>query len=388
MDGNQTAADLLLVEDGILLLGTSERAGANKIYLAKVDFDGNVLWQKVMGGGDGGEADWAHDIEPTNEGNYVILSTYEKTADNHDFKLLIVSPDGEKVDSVVYGSPKKDSPKTVTPLLDNGFIVTGGTQYDTSDFNPGDPEAYSNIFHYRCDASLNFNIPNWYELYGATTQFEVGTKVIQESASRFYVFGYTSQFHNGRDADDGKLNMIYYLIGSGGGINSNPAYLGDFNQTTQSAFVMQVPSELGGGIFEVGTRFNTTGTKTLQVSKLRAPLKFNSTDDEQFDKELEFVPRPVEAVAATGSFAKQQGFLVLSEEERALGTKNLLLQRISLQGVHQWTVSLGSEEENDEAAAVVELSDGKILVLGTVELGDNQTKMALFKLNSEGRLHD
>jgi hypothetical protein len=384
LDGDQSAADLFVADDGMLLLGTSQLGSEKRIYLVKVDFDGNLLWQKLLGG----PADVARDIEPTNDGNYIILSTYEKTVDDHDVKLITVSPDGNKIDSVVYGSPKKDSPNSVTPLLDNGFIVTGGTQYDTSDFNPEDPEAYSNIFHFRCNASLDFDKVNWYELYGATAQFEVGTKVIQESANRFYVFGYSSQFHNGRGSDDGKLNLLYYLIGGGGTINSQPAFLGDFNQETRSAYVLQVPPELGGGIFQVGTRKNTTGTETLQVSKLRSPLQFNTTDDEQFDKELDIVPRAIEAVSAAASVAGQEGFLVLSEEVRNLDTKNLLLQKITLQGTHQWTVSLGSEEENDEAAAVIELPNGKIIVLGTVELGDNQSKVALFKLNANGRLHE
>jgi hypothetical protein len=383
VDGNQSAADLFVADDGIILLGTSEFGSVKRIYLVKVDFEGHLLWQKMLGG----PSDVAQDIEPTNNGNYIILATNEKSNEDHDVKLLTISPEGNKIDSVIYGTPKKDSPKSVTPLLDGGFIVTGGTQYDTSDFNPEDPEAFSNIFHFRCNAALDFNKTNWYELYGATAQFEVGTKVIQESATRFYVFGYSSQYHNRRAADDGKLNLLYYLIGAGGTINSQPAFLGDFDLVTRSAFVMPVPAELGGGIFTVGTRGDTSRTGSIQVSKLRAPLKFNPTDDEQFDKEL-VVSRKVEAISSAASWVGgQEGFLVLSEEARNLGT-NLLLQKISLQGAHLWTVSLGSEEENDGAAAVRELPDGKIIVLGTVELGDNQSKIALFKLNSEGRLHN
>src|SRR5688500_17515438 len=80
LDGDQSAADLGVVDDGILLLGTSQLGSVKKIYLVKIDFEGNVLWQKLLGGG----ADVARDIEPTNNGNYVILSTFEKTADDHD----------------------------------------------------------------------------------------------------------------------------------------------------------------------------------------------------------------------------------------------------------------------------------------------------------------
>lgn len=384
LDGDQAGKDLIVLSDGILLLGNSTSQTGKRIYLVKVDFEGRLLWQKLLGG----PVDIATDIEPTLDGNFVILATHQKTDEDYDTKLMIVTPEGVKIDSVIYGSPKKDSPKSVTPLLDGGFIVTGGTQYDTSDFNPEDPDTYSNIFHFRCNASLDFDKTNWYELYGATAEFEVGVKVIQETNSRFYVFGYSTQNHKGRPGDNGKLNLLYYLIGSGGIINSEPVFLGDNDQETRANYVMEVPAELGKGIFLVGSRANSSGTATLQVSRLRSPLKFNSIDDKQFDKELAFVPRPVSAISASASLFEQEGFLVLSEEVRNLGTKNLLLQKINLQGSHLWSVSIGSDEEDDEAAAVKELPDGKILVLGTVELGDNQTKMALFKLNSSGRLQE
>jgi hypothetical protein len=117
-------------------------------------------------------------------------------------------------------------------------------------------------------------------------------------------------------------------------------------------------------------------------------LKFTPTDDKQLDEEINIIQRPLEAVSATASLSTPQGYLLLAEESRNLGTKNISLSKIDQSGIVIWSVSLGSEEENDEAAAVVELADGKILVLGTVELGDNQSKMALFKLNQTGKLHE
>ncbi len=69
-----------------------------------------------------------------------------------------------------------------------------------------------------------------------------------------------------------------------------------------------------------------------------------------------------------------------------LGTSNIWLTKIDLSGKELWSVSFGSDQGDDEVGAVAELPDGKILVLGTVELGDNKKKLTLIKLNSKGQL--
>jgi hypothetical protein len=50
-----------------------------------------------------------------------------------------------------------------------------------------------------------------------------------------------------------------------------------------------------------------------------------------------------------------------------------------------WSTTLGSEDEDDTAAAVAELPDGKIVILGTMGLTDNQFKMAFIKVNRTGQ---
>ena len=77
--------------------------------------------------------------------------------------------------------------------------------------------------------------------------------------------------------------------------------------------------------------------------------------------------------------------MLLANEYRLNDHVNISLSKIDQSGNVQWYVSLGSEDKDDRAAAVAELPDGRIFVLGTVVLGD-QSKMALFKLNSAGQL--
>jgi hypothetical protein len=383
-DGNQTGVDMIVLSDGsFLLLGNSEfnTNGIKRIYLVKADSRGEVIWQKKLGG----ISDVAKDLEAASDGTFIILAEDEKLTDNFNAKLIRIASDGSVIDSVVYGSPKNDFPQTVTPLLDGGFIITGSTQYDTTkNFNPTDPNAYSNIFHYRCNASLTFDVANWYELYGAADRYDAGSKVIQNGSS-FYVFGYSDAEHGSWPA--GKLHLQYYAIESGGVPKSKIGYLGDFNQSTRSPYVMQVPAELGGGFFLIGTETKSTGAVSLHVSKLRAPLQFNPANDELLDQEISVTAKTLEAVSAEASLTAPQGYLLLANENRSLGS-NIWLTKIDQSGATKWSISLGSETGDDKAAVVKELPNGKIMVMGTVELGDNQTKMALFKLNSDGRLQD
>lgn len=385
-DGDQSGVDLLTLDDGnFLLLGNSMLGVTKRIYLVKADSEGKILWQKKFG--DVLQVTEAKDIEPISDGNFVILATVENSPDNLDVKLIRITADGQAIDSVIYGSGnmKNDNARSVTPLLDGGFIITGSTQHDTARVSTVDPDAFSNIFHFRCNASLKFD-PNWYEFYGATGKLDFGTKVIQSTNDRFYVFGSSNQDHPGNQI--GKINMQYYSISGGGIVSSNVGYLGQFNQDTRSSFVCKVPTALGEGYLIIGTKTSNTGATTLQVSKLRSPLRFNSIDDVQLDEDISIENRTLDAVSAAPSVAAPSGYFLLANELRSVGTTNIWLTKIDQSARLQWSVSLGSEEENDKAAAVQELPNGKIIVLGTVGIGDNQTKMALFKLNSSGRLQD
>jgi hypothetical protein len=378
-DGNQKGVDFEILSDGILLVGNSQLGQIKNVLLIKVDFEGTVLWQKYVGG----PSDVAVDLEPALDGTFVLLSRHEISEADHDLKLIRFNSEGHKMDSVLYGTTKKETPHSVTALSDEGFIVSGGTQYDTLDFDPANPDEYSNIFFYRFDSQLQNQETNWYPYYGGRDQYEVATRVFQNNNGNFFCFGY-SDFKHAQNPD-GKLAMLYMALGQSGGLNSI-AFSGEFTQNTQSTFVMKIPAGQGGGYLHLGTRFNTSGRQTIQATKLREPLTFNNLSDAQFDEEFSASNRSLSAISAAVCQTGQSGFLILGDETRSLGTKNIFLQKLTLQGDPIWSISLGSEDGNDEGARVGELPDGKLVVLGTVELANNQSKIALFKLNSEGRL--
>jgi hypothetical protein len=125
-DGNQSGVDMLSLDDGtFLLLGNSQFSGAKSIFLVKVDSKGQLIWEKTFQG----TKETGIDIEPTLDGNFIVAAQIENSTDDFDVKLILVSPDGAEITSQSYGTPggKKDMPKSVTPIRDGGYIVTGVT---------------------------------------------------------------------------------------------------------------------------------------------------------------------------------------------------------------------------------------------------------------------
>ncbi|HYG01539.1 MAG TPA: hypothetical protein VD927_03790 [Chryseosolibacter sp.] len=382
-DGDQISADIIESEDGnFILVGSSGNRSSfelsSRIYVCKVTPEGRLIWEKVIG-----EAgDLARDIEPIGGDRYVILADHRASAINIDPKLIRIDTHGERIDSVTYFREGIQRSKSVTPLEDQGFIVTGSTEYDSLILlNPGNPDDLSDIFHYRCNSSLQFDRVNWYEQGGSGT-FDMGIRTIEEPGAGFFVFGASNQTHAGNQ--EGKVNLYYSVINDGG-VTGDLSFLGDFTTDTESSFVVTVPSELGGGYLLTGTKNYPTGASRIQLTKLRPNLNFDFTD-EQWDMEVQLGERNLTAVSATPSLYATRGYFVLADETSSDGRKNIWLTKVNTNGGEVWSRFFGSREEDDTASRVLELADGSILVLGTTGLINGQSKITLFKLNPEGQL--
>ncbi len=383
-DGYQIAADMIPAGDGgYFLLGTSSSTdnlsaqSDSRIYLVKIDQFGTLTAEYYLGN----PGDIARDIEVTADNNFIILADHQSSPTNRDIKLIKITVNGEKLDSVVYGSLGDENGKSVTVLSNGGMIVTGATEYDTTIIlNPGNPDDLSDIFHYRCDANLDFDDSNWYEQDGPGT-IDFGVKSF-EGSGEYYVFGSSNQLHQGNT--DGKINLYYSSLDAGG-ITKNYNFLGDFQLDTESAFVSKMPSELGGGYLVVGSKLYPTGASSLHGVRLRSALTFLPSD-EIWDRELPIEARNLTGVSGAAAIYGAQGYLILGTETAQDGTRNIWLTKIDLNGNVLWSRVFGSPEEDDFGAAVTETNDGRILLLGTVNLINGQSKVTLFKLNALGQL--
>jgi hypothetical protein len=376
-DGDQTAVDMELLSDGsVLLLGTSvSDDNTSKIYLVKLNTEGQIVWTKKYGE----TRETAVDIEPTSNGNFVLLSDYVSGNLDHDIKLILITADGTKLDSAIRGSANNEFPKSVTPISDGGYIVTGKVEEVLN--------GTTNVFHFRCNSNLNWltAASGWSDIYGSLGDTDVGFKVYQQDTT-FYLFGSSNLNHS---QPKGVINIFYYTLNRVGNTN-NPHFTGKPNVDVQIGAVYKAPAELAGNYVLLGTQLSASAPVGLQFSILRNPLSTaaDASGDEQIDTQLSLPPTLTAVnVSAASSGQSATGYFILCNEPRAQGS-NIYLAKIDQSANVLWSVSLGSESENDFGSVVRELPDGRILVLGTVRVADKQSKLALFKLNSNGRLQE
>lgn len=385
-DGDQYGVDMVSLPDGtFMLLGNQLKSSVeSKIYLLRVDGKGEVIWQRTFADG----LMTAKDIEPTNDGNFIILADYQAgIGAKTDGKLLKVSGDGVALDSTYFGvSDANDFSSTITSVSDGSFIVSGTTDF-TATFNQAnnpDPDL-GDFFNYRFDSALDqMTLNDWAPISpGFGGKLDVAVKTIEHN-NQFYVFGHSNIELTDQNPNK-KMGLLYFLRGQDGG-ESNNFYPGNvFNSNdTRIQYVADVAPQLGQGLIVVGTSVSNLGVSEIFVARMRKPLTFQDLDNDAILYTTIHQGKNIEGVSAASSVNGESGFLIVGNEVRSTSATNFWLTKIDQSGQVLWSTTFGSELENDMAAAVAELPDGKIVVLGTIGLADNQFKMAFMKLNRRG----
>lgn len=390
-DGNQKAVDMMLLDDGsFLLMGNWTQSSVDTdLYLVRVDSRGDILWESRIGEDVSTNTIWdAKDIERTNDGNFIIVTDFQKDAGlQRDLKLLKISSEGTLLDSVSFGTPANDFSRTVTLLDDGGFVVSGTTEF-TSTYglaNVSDPDL-GDFFNYRFDQGLNqLSLNEWSPITpGFGGRQDVAVKVVQRGPGEFQVFGFSNIDLLGTNPN--RRLGVFYFKRDGSGTESNPYFPGNFPEEIQVNYVHPLEGAIGAGVLVVGTSRDNFGQSKVFLSRLRPSLTY-----ERFEFDFLFyqniaLSRDIRGVSAATSQQGEVGYLILANEVRSTGATNFWLSKVSQTGTPVWSTTFGSEATDDTGAAVIELPDGRIAILGTVELEDNQLKMALIKLNREGKL--
>lgn len=381
--GDQQGVDLLVDEDDatMVLLGTSTVDEISRLILMKIDWDGNVLWTKKLGAAQ----DQAMDIEKAHGGGYVLLAESVGADSDADVKLTWVSVNGELLDSIVYAYPidtngniPNEYPSQVTKLTD-GYAIVGSTDRDTDRADGGALDV-SDMLYIKLGTSLD-SIFSGVNSVGYT---DYGVDAVQISDTAFHVLGASYKIFLG---EGNNFNFRYFSVNDDGVARGDAGELGDKTGNNNEILKALCPA-LVNGYFLVGTHNNNSTVSNMYIGNVIANSgKLKPVSDGQtLVISSSGVRRQIEPIAACpAAHAKRQGYLILGNE--GSDVRNIWLTKVDeLYGV-EWSVSFGAAGGNDDTAgAVAELPDGSIVVLGTVNLGDeNALKMAFFKLNSEGK---
>lgn len=201
----------LVANEGFVVAGKiTDTLGRTDMYVAKLNTDGQLLWEQNYGGV---LDDEAYSIRQTAEGGFVLTGFRQTEMEGEELVLLKINRSGDIEWQTTYGGTQNERGQAVITTRDGGYAVTGFTE----SFGAGNQD----LLLIKTDALGN---EQWVKTFGNRNQ-QVGYSLVQHPSGTLVVAG-SSEFSAYYPAD-------LYLMGideSGTELWSN-SYGGDARVT-------------------------------------------------------------------------------------------------------------------------------------------------------------
>lgn len=168
----------------------SGRNGIRDGWLVKLDSNGNLVWQKMLGGS-GDENGYT--VEQTTDGGYIFSAVSNSSsggvASNNglfDYWLAKTDSVGNVQWENNYGGSLQEQMRGAIQTSDGGYIMTGYTQ--SNNFDVTGFQGINDIYVVKVD---NLGVIEWTKTYGGT-QTDRGSKVRQTPDGGYILSGYTN----------------------------------------------------------------------------------------------------------------------------------------------------------------------------------------------------
>ncbi len=124
--------------------------GLLDIWVVKINFDGNLQWQRAIGGS---QPDRAYQLELLEDGSCIVVGGIESNdgdfTDNDggaDLALVKVSPDGDLLWQQTFGGSKAEVGFAIDRTPDDGFVVAGYTWSTNGDLTGIPNKGYNDFW--------------------------------------------------------------------------------------------------------------------------------------------------------------------------------------------------------------------------------------------------
>ncbi len=123
-------------DKNFMFVGNTNSFGPGNIYVVKIDADGDTMWTKVLGGGQG---EYGLNAHQANDGGMMVIGkTYSFGAGDADAFIIKLDTGEQVMWSKTYGGLINDEFLDIIPVGGNGFLLMGtsssfggGTSFDT-----------------------------------------------------------------------------------------------------------------------------------------------------------------------------------------------------------------------------------------------------------------
>ncbi|MEJ7645842.1 MAG: hypothetical protein WKF87_14705 [Chryseolinea sp.] len=374
-DGNQESADLLVNDDGSMVMlanSTSQTGILSTPFIVKVDASGNVVWQRELGE----EDEVAVDVEVDRQGNLIVVSTVRRN-ENSRIRIYRITQEGKGLDSVLIVSTVWQVAKSVTQVSDGDYLIGGYAGPDlVQDPELALPEDQNDLLVYRVDEQFSKE-PKLESTQGG----EHSGKIVdifeskQPGEVKYLIFGDSDRPLTETEALRQNFEVI---VRDRFGTVSYKGPLTDDSQVKIASTAIETPLFQQEAYLMVGsTVFNVTNSNIFfaQYVNDKNELRIRVSKALPFDRKMEGISA---AIGLDGSI------FILANEFQDNNNRDMFLVKLGSDGDAVIATSrFGSLEGDDSAGAVRVLADGRIAVLGTIQL-ETQKKMVLIILSPDG----
>jgi hypothetical protein len=381
-DGNQEAKDLIINPDGsVVMVGTSTIANSKKVYVVRANEQGKQLWSLEFGG-DTNETgqDIEQIISGPDAGNYLVVSNVAKSVeDSLAIRLTVVSEMGDSLKSFLIDRYESQEARSLTVLASGEYYITGKVKNsDTLNVEfPG----------FDLEDSFDMVIGNNYTLVSSErtggSTIASGIKIIEKPNTINYAL-YTDEKKIEKDHPDDDpdgLHEVNFVFRRFDKIASSERtfYAGE---TRVHEYLADIDQAFSGVFMAVGTQIDPSD---ISVSSLYACV-INSSYFKPLliQGNIEGSPTRAEGVSVVHAL-EANFFWVLGNEIRAGGEgRNIWVGKVDASNLNTvFSRKFGGSSNDDTGSKILQLDNGDVLILGTMELV-NQKKMALIKINESG----
>jgi hypothetical protein len=316
-------------DGGYIIAGNTDSfgAGANDVWVIKLDSSGNKTWDKAFGT----ESDeTAFSIQQTTDGGYVVVGN-KTSLDFFDAGVLMLRLDsnGDLLWEKVFDySLNWDQAFSVKQTDDYGYIIAGNMNY-------GSPDHDADILIIKVDSSGNVE---WNKTYGGDGE-DSARSIYQTSDGGYIAAGYTSSY------GAGSLDFYIIKIDSLG----NQTWSKTFGTTNYDA-AFSIKNTPDNGIVIVGSMNSDAGVLKIDSLGNQIWLKTFGGIDNDSASSIDVLP---------------DGNIIIAGSTRSFGSGNydFWMLKLDESGNLVWQKTYGGEE-SEWAHTVCATSDGGSAVTG------------------------